>query len=154
MTEVSVVDYRPAYAGEYKRLNLEWIEQYFQVEEHDLEQLDNPEEYIISREGYILFALYQGKVVGTCALIKTDADEFELAKMAVDPALQGKQIGKRLGVAAIEKARAAGARRIWLESNHILKPALNLYLRLGFSHIPVGETPYARADVKMEMIFQ
>jgi GNAT superfamily N-acetyltransferase len=151
MTEINIVDYQPAFAADYKRLNVEWIQQYFQIEEHDLEQLNNPEEYIISRNGYILFAVEGERVVGTCALIKTGPDEFEMAKMAVVPDMQGKQIGKKLGLAAIKKAADAGAQRIWLESNHILKPALNLYIQLGFVQIPVGDTPYARADVKMEM---
>ncbi len=151
MNVVSVVDYREEYATDYKRLNIQWIERYFRVEEHDLEQLDNPNEYIISKGGYILFALYNEKVVGVCALIRTGALEFELAKMAVDPALQGKQIGKKLGQAAIEKARSAGAKRVWLESNRILQPALNLYYKLGFTEIPVGDTLYARANIKMEL---
>ncbi len=151
VSEVTIVPYQPKYAADYKKLNIAWIEKYFVVEAHDIEQLDDPETYIISKGGHILFAKFEGKIVGTCALIKNADDEYELAKMAVAEEMRGKQIGKLLGQAAIEQARAAGAKRVWLESNRILTTALNLYTRLGFAEIPVTSTPYARADIRMEI---
>ena len=153
MEELTIREYEPRYASDFKALNVAWIEKYFTVEEHDLEQLSNPEEYIISKGGYILFAVYNGKVVGTCALIKTGEQEYELAKMAVTPQLQGKQLGKKLGMATIEKAKNKGAVRVWLESNRILTPAISLYRKLGFVEIPIDTTPYARADIRMEIVF-
>jgi putative acetyltransferase len=150
MSEVIIKEYEPAFAGAYKQLNLEWIEQYFVVEQHDREQLDNPDEYIISKGGYILFALYDKEVVGTCALIRTGECEFEMAKMAVSPRFQGKKIGRLLGEAILEKSRSLGAERVWLESNRVLETAVNLYRKLGFREIPMGDTLYARADIKME----
>lgn len=146
-----ITDYDAQYAPAFKQLNIEWIEKHFTVEPHDVEQLSNPDSYIISQGGYILFAVYNKEAVGTCALIKTGEQEFELVKMAVSPRMHGKQIGKLLGVAAVEKAKASGAKRIWLESNRILTPAINLYKKLGFVEIPVVESLYARADIKMEM---
>jgi putative acetyltransferase len=152
MDEVTIVDYQAQYAPDFKRLNLEWIEKYFIVEDHDREQLDNPDTDIISKGGYILFALVDNCTAGTCALIKTGDDEFELAKMAVSPGMQGKQVGKKLGQAILDRAASIGAKRVWLESNRILEPAINLYKKLGFVEIPVSYTPYARADIKMELV--
>jgi GNAT superfamily N-acetyltransferase len=151
MSEVIIIGYEPQYAPAFKSLNVEWIEKYFTVEEHDLKELENPEEFILSKGGHILFAKYENEIAGTCALLKNAPDEFYLAKMGVAPAFQGKQIGKLLGIAAIEKAKASGAKRIWLESNRALIPAINLYLRLGFKEIPIDKTPYARADIRMEI---
>lgn len=151
--EIAIIDYTPAYAAAFKALNIEWIERYFKVETHDEEQLDHPDTYIIEPGGHILIALYNNSAVGTCALVKTGDAEYELAKMAVSPQMQGKKIGKHLGLAAIEKARSLGARRLWLESNRILTPAIHLYRQLGFVEIPITHTPYARADIKMEMVF-
>jgi N-acetylglutamate synthase-like GNAT family acetyltransferase len=151
MENVTILEYIPEYAGDFKRLNVEWIEKYFIVEEHDLEQLNNPEEYIISKGGHILFAQYNNEIVGVCALIKTNEKSFELAKMAVSPNVQGKQIGTTLGFATLNKAKAEGANHVWLESNRILGPAIHLYKKLGFKEIPMAETPYARADIKMEV---
>jgi putative acetyltransferase len=152
MPDVLFSNYNKQYAQDFKRLNLEWIEKYFSVEEHDVDQLGNPEQYIIDKGGEILFAVCENEVAGVCALIKTGENEFELAKMAVSPNLQGRQIGYKLGVYTIEKAKLLGAKRIWLESNRILGPALNLYKKLGFEEIPVTVTPYARADIKMELL--
>jgi len=151
MEKVTILEYAPEYAGDFKRLNIEWIEKYFIVEEHDLEQLNNPEEYIISRGGHILFAQYDNKIVGVCALIKTTDTSFEMAKMAVSADVQGKQIGTTLGIATLHKAKAEGANHVWLESNRILEPAIHLYKKLGFEEIPMADTPYARADIKMEV---
>lgn len=149
--KVMIIQYDKQYAEDYKNLNIAWIEKYFVVEEHDMEQLDNPDAYIISKGGYILFARCEDAIVGTCALIKTGDYEFELAKMAVAEEARGKHIGKRLGHAAIEFLKDIGAKRIWLESNRILEPAINLYTKLGFKEIPITHTPYARADIKMEL---
>lgn len=149
--EISIVHYEEIYASDYKKLNLAWIEKYFIVEEHDLEQLDNPREYIIGKGGFIIFATYNNAIVGTCALIKTGDKEYEMAKMAVAAGFQGKQIGKKIGQAIINLARALNADRIWLESNRRLIPALTLYSKLGFVEIPMTGSPYARADIRMEL---
>lgn len=148
--EVNILDYQPAFAGAFKQLNLAWIEQYFAVEEHDLEQLDNPGA-ILATGGYILFAEYRGEIVGTVALIADDAGGFELAKMAVDSRVQGKQIGKKLGLAAVDKARQVGAKQLWLESNTRLHPAIELYRKLGFYKVEMADTPYVRANIKMKL---
>lgn len=151
--QVRLLDYEPRYQAEFKQLNAEWIERYFQLEEADLKALDHPEEYILQRGGHILLAEYQGQIVGTCALIKMAADGYELAKMAVAPAAQGLRIGLRLGEAAIAKARALGAGRLYLESNTKLGPALSLYHKLGFRKTVAGApSPYARCNIQMELL--
>jgi len=152
MPEVILSSYNEQYAQDFKRLNLEWIEKHFVVEGHDMEQLGHPEEYIIAKGGEILVALYNDEVAGVCALIKTGEQEFELAKMAVSPDFRGKHIGYKLGIHCIERAKRLGAKRIWLESNRVLGPAINLYGKLGFREIPLTVTPYARADIRMELM--
>jgi len=148
--EVSILNYQPEFAEAFKRLNLAWIERYFAVEEHDLEQLDHPEA-ILAAGGHLFFAQYREEIVGTVALIADGPDRFELAKMAVDERVQGKQIGKKLGLAALDKARELGARQVWLESSTCLHPALELYRKLGFYKVEMTDTPYARADIKMRI---
>jgi GNAT superfamily N-acetyltransferase len=78
--------------------------------------------------------------------------DFELAKMAVNPAAQGKHIGWLLGNAIIETAKLAGAKKIFLESNTILKPAIQLYHKLGFKKIINRPSPYERSNIQMELI--
>jgi len=154
MLEPTFIRFNNRYAKEFKEINLEWIEKYFSVEEHDLEQLSNPQEYIINKGGEILFALCDDEIAGVCALIKTGDKEFELAKMGVSPDFRGLQIGYKLGMYTIQTAKLLGAKRIWLESNRKLTPALSLYEKLGFREIPITYTPYARADIKMELMIE
>ena len=66
------------------------------VEKTDLPMLNNPKKNIIDKGGYILFAKYKNKIVGTAALIFSEKGNYELAKMAVTEGYQGKQIGKKL----------------------------------------------------------
>lgn len=150
-TKVTIVDYTPAYQVYFRRLNEEWITQYFKMEEFDYKALDHPEEYIINKGGFIFIALYEGEALGTCALIRMDEHQYELAKMAVSPKAQGKNIGTLLGQAAIDKARDLGANTIYLESNTILKPAINLYRKLGFEKVTGIPSPYERCNIQMEL---
>ena len=153
---ITIVDYEPKYKQAFVDLNVEWISHYFKMEESDYKALTNPEDYILGKEGHILVALYNDEPVWVCALIPfPDADyDFELAKMAVSPKAQGKNIGYLLGTAVINKAKNAGATKIYLESNTILKPAIGLYRKLGFTEIPLRPTPYERCDIQMELLIR
>jgi GNAT superfamily N-acetyltransferase len=149
--DVKIVDYQPQYKQAFKDLNEEWITTYFKMEDSDYKALDHLEEYILDKGGYILIALYHNEPVGACALIKMENDTFELAKMAVSPKAKGKGIGLLLGNAAIDKARQAGASRLYLESNTVLKPAINLYHKLGFTKITGIPSPYERCNIQMDL---
>jgi len=151
LNQITILDYEPQLAHYFKLINAAWIEQYFKLEAHDLKQLETPEESILKPGGAILFAQYEDKIAGTCALIKTGENEFELAKMGVDKQYRGKQIGKAILVAAVEKAKALGASKLWLGSSTKLQPALRLYEQFGFQHVPLQPSPYARADIRMEL---
>jgi GNAT superfamily N-acetyltransferase/Mn-dependent DtxR family transcriptional regulator len=149
--DVKIVDYKPQFKQAFKNLNEEWITTYFKMEESDYKALDHPDKYILDKGGFILIALYHCEPVGACALIKMENDTFELAKMAVSPKAKGKGIGLLLGNAAIAKARQAGAKQLYLESNTILKPAINLYHKLGFAKITGATSPYERCNIQMEL---
>lgn len=151
--DVQIVAYEPKYKSTFKSLNEEWISTYFEMEEADHKALDDPEEYILDKGGKIFVALYNNEPLGVCALIKMDDPnyDFELAKMAVSPKAQGKNIGWLLGQAVINSAKELGASKIYLESNTILKPAINLYHKLGFEKIAGHPTPYKRCNIQMEL---
>jgi len=152
--DVEIVEYKPEYKEAFKSLNEEWISTYFEMEEADYKALDNPEDYILNKGGKILVALYKNEPVGVCALIKTKNPEydFEMAKMAVSPKAQGKNIGWLLGKAIVDTAKELGAKKIYLESNTILKPAINLYYKLGFEKVFGLSTPYKRCNIQMELV--
>nr|WP_315035723.1 GNAT family N-acetyltransferase [uncultured Chryseobacterium sp.] len=151
--EVEIIAYEPQYKEAFKSLNEEWIKTFFVMESGDYKLLDNPEEKIINKGGYIAFALLNGEAVGTCALVKSKEEPltFELSKMAVSPKTQGKKIGYLLGNALVKKARELNAERLFLETNSILVPAIKLYEKLGFKHMPITNAGYDRVDVQMEL---
>lgn len=148
---VQIVDYKDQYHSAFKSLNVEWISRYFEMEEADYKALDNPKEYILDKGGKILVALYDNEPVGVCALIKMNDTDFEMAKMAVSPKAQGKNIGFLLGEAIVKTAKELGASKLYLESNTILKPAINLYYKLGFQKVAGLPTPYKRCNIQMEL---
>lgn len=154
--QVEIVDYTHQHKSIFRKLNEQWISKYFELEETDIKSLNNPEEYIINKGGAILVAQYNGNPVGVCALVKMKDPiyDFEVAKMAVSPEAQGKSIGWLLGKAIIQKAKDFGAEKIYLESNTVLKPAINLYIKLGFKKITGRHTPYNRCNIQMELILK
>ncbi len=148
---VKIEPYQAKYKDSFRELNKEWITSYFKLEKPDIEALENPKKYILDRGGYIFVATLENRPLGVCALIPSEGRVYELAKMAVSPEARGKNIGWLLGQAVIEKARALGAERVFLESNTILRPAIGLYQKLGFKKIIGPPTPYERCNIQMEL---
>ena len=151
-SEVKIIEYDKRLKNYFRDLNYEWISKYFTVEKKDKKQLEHPEKEIIEKGGFILFAEYEGEITGTVALIKHSNNEFELAKMAVTEKAQGRQIGKKLALAAIKKLKSLNVESLFLETNTTLIPALNLYKNLGFKEVEMKEqSDYQRATIRMEL---
>lgn len=149
---IEIVAYTPEHQQAFIQLNEAWIKKYWKMEDSDYKALDEPTENIIDKGGYIGMAMKHQQVVGTCALIDMGNRNYELAKMAVDDKAKGLGIGFMLGKHIVEKAVSMGANRIYLESNTILKPAINLYRKLGFKRIPFKKSPYERCNIRMELL--
>lgn len=151
MHPIRIVDYVPAHQPYFEKFNRDWIEKYFVMEPVDEFVLTDPEEALLKPGGAVLMAEYDGEVAGTVALRKMDDKTFEFTKMAVDSNFQRRGIAEALSYASFEKAKERGATTVILYSNSILTPAIHLYEKLGFKHVPVGNTGYKRSDVKMEI---
>ena len=151
-SEVVVSDYVPKYKKAFRDLNYEWISKYFKIEDKDRKLLENPEREIIKKGGFILFAEYENEIAGTAAIIKHGEKEYELAKMAVTEKAQGKQIGKKIALAAIDRVKSLNAETLFLETNSSLLPAMNLYKKLGFQEVEMKrKSDYERATLRMEL---
>jgi DNA-binding MarR family transcriptional regulator/predicted GNAT family acetyltransferase len=150
---IKLVSYHPKYQHAFKDLNVSWIEKHWEMEASDYRALDNPIKNIIKHGGYISIAIYQNEPVGTCALLNMGSDSFELAKMAVSDKAKGMGIGYLLGEHMIKKAKEMGANRVYLESNTVLIPAVNLYRKLGFKQTSGHDSPYDRCNIQMEIEF-
>lgn len=149
---IVIRSFQPGDEAAFRDINLEWIERFFAVEQKDRDVLGDPRGYILDPGGEILLALDGDTPVGVVALIVLGNASVELAKMGVQPQAQGKGAGRKLVAAAIAKARDMGMRRVYIETNSKLGPALKLYRDAGFQ--PLRETlpsPYTRADVQLEL---
>ncbi|MCM5663571.1 GNAT family N-acetyltransferase [Galbibacter mesophilus] len=147
---VEIIPFQSKYATIFRDLNVAWLEKYFVVEPHDKEVLSRCEETIINPGGYIYFAKVDNTIVGCFALMKMSDGVFELTKMAVSPAYQGKKIGQELLKFTIETAKKEKFKQLLLYSNRKLENAIYLYRKYGFEEVTLEKNnPYQRADIKM-----
>ncbi len=149
---IEILPYRPAWRRHFEALNREWLENLFTVEPADAALLADPHGRIVKPGGEVLFARLDGRVVGTCAVIRHDSAVCELAKMAVAPGARGRGIGRRLAEAAIVAARSRRAGSLFLETSPRLKAAIGLYESLGFRRVPagpLGPAKYRRCSIAM-----
>ena len=107
--------------------------------------LDDIEASYIKRGG--IFEVLEtpgGKLLGTIGLFPVNAETVELRKMYFSPELRGKGVGKKTLLRVIERARELGFRRIYLETNSVLREAIGLYKKFGF--VETEEKHAARCD--------
>ena len=153
MDNLKIVPFNKDYKSAFEFLNRAWIEEYFIMEEEDLKTLQNPESYILEDGGEVFFAILDGEVVGTAAMIQTDKGIYELAKMAVARQFQGLGIGKKLLKRCIDFSKEREATEIFLITNDSLKPALSLYLSFGFVlNDQNDDNRYERGNTKMNLL--
>ena len=146
---IEIISYDDSYAEDFFNLNIEWLETYFYVEDHDREVLSNPKSYIIDNGGYIFFAKYNTEIIGTFALMN-ETEGFELSKMAVSPKYRGLKIGQKMMEYCIEFAKNKKWNKLLLYSNRKLENAIYIYLKYGFVEVELEkESPYERSDIKM-----
>jgi N-acetylglutamate synthase-like GNAT family acetyltransferase len=143
-------------AAAFRALNEEWIARHFAIEDRDRRQLSDPVAAYVATGGAILIAELDGRVVGVVALAPDGSGALELSKMAVATALRGRGIGRKLLAEAIDRARALGARSVFLGSSSKLPSAVHLYESFGFRHVPRETLRLAstRIDVFMELVLE
>jgi putative acetyltransferase len=151
MTEITIIPYEDRYHEIFKSLNAEWLERYNLMEPADLAVLNDPRKMILDEGGFIFLAKADEQIIGSAALIKEHGGIYELAKMSVAQEFRSKGISKLLLEKCLDKARELGVKKIILFSNHQLKAALGLYEKYGFQYIPVKDSPFLTADIKMEL---
>jgi len=150
LAQVKIISYSRSLRRRFESLNSEWLQEYYRVERPDREVLRDPCRKIIEPGGCVLFARIGRTIVGTVALVKHSEHTFELTKMAVARPWRRRQAGRRLALAAIDQARARGARRVVLLTSRRLAAAYQLYRSLGFH--PVPDLPQWAAAYKREAL--
>ena len=146
--------FQPVLADAFRRINEEWITEYFKLEPADLKALGDPHRSILEAGGDILFVrdTRTAEILGTCALIKHSKGLAELAKMGVAKQARGRGAGLLLVEAIIRRASELGFQRLFLETNSRLEPALKIYRQVGFQQCePPRPSDYERSNVYMEL---
>ena len=150
--QVDIVPYRPAYKKHFKRINQAWLREFFAVEYIDRKILEDPNGQILKKGGQVFFARYNGKIIGTAALLHNKDGSWELAKMGVLKKFRGRGVGYKLARSVIEAAKIERAKELILFTSPQLKDAGELYRGLGFRTFKSGKADrYKRCTITMKL---
>lgn len=158
LTPLQIVPLEACHEKAFYDLNMMWLKQYFpnQITEYDLALLNNPQDYILRKNGFIWVAVRkangQDSVLGTIALlVHSDNKLGEVLKLSVADHCQGKGVAQALLSHVFESARSVGLKKLTLETASCLTVARHLYDKNGFIEMaPPKPSLYERADVYME----
>lgn len=99
-------------------------------------------------------ALQDGQLLGGAGIFPSEglpAGTCELVKMYLLPEARGLGLGKLLIDKALDYARQAGYRQVYLETMPELKKAVSVYEKFGFRYLdgPLGNTGHFGCDIWM-----
>lgn len=151
MNQIKIIEWEDRFAEDFVTLSREWLEKYLRMEPVDYIVLYQPDEAVLKDGGMIFFANDGEKNVGTVAMKNMGDGVFELIKLGVTENCKRQHIGDRLVEAAIAYGERCLAKKIVLFSSSVLAPALALYEKHGFVHVPMEENEFEDADVQMEL---
>lgn len=110
----------------------------FDLTSTDADLVDLAASYPPGRAAFIVLE-QAGRIVGTGAFAPWDELTCEIKKMYLRRSVRGRGWGRRLLVELERRARAAGYRRAWLETNSVLVEACRLYETSGYVRTDEGQ---------------
>lgn len=152
--DIRILSWHPDYQKDFEQLNSAWIKRDFALEPVDIAVLGNPEQYILSHGGDVIFVAVDDKIAGTVAYKKLDDETVEMTKMAVSDEFKGRKLGWLLGCTILLRAAEAGFSKMVLYSNTKQVPAINMYRKLGFEEAELEKGGYERCNIKMEIALE
>jgi ribosomal protein S18 acetylase RimI-like enzyme len=93
-------------------------------------------ELLVARDGDAIIGSVALVLAGEFGEVLRSDDEAGFRMLVVHPAARGRGVGGLLVTACLERARAAGKRRMVISTDPRMTAAHRLYERLGFSRLP------------------
>jgi ribosomal protein S18 acetylase RimI-like enzyme len=147
-----ITDYMPYHKATFKTLCEEWIQEHEVLKDHGKDVITDPERFILSKGGQIIFATVDDCIVGTAALCLKANGQYEMAKLSVTKAAQGQGIGYLLCQEIIKRAKESGLQYLYLSTHPVLEAAITLYEKLGFIRINTSShTAACEIDMRLEL---
>jgi ribosomal protein S18 acetylase RimI-like enzyme len=108
----------------------------YQRELRDVAGRAEQAELLVARDGDAVVGSVALVLAGAFGEITDSDDEAAFRMLVVDPEARGRGIGELLVHACLDRARAAGKRRMVLSTDPSMLAAHRLYERLGFTRLP------------------
>lgn len=145
MSDITIRPMTPADAEVVGRLTLAGYDAYGRIDGPYRDQLADPSRRLAGSTA-VFVAVLDGQVVGTVTYVLPGDAEWEgrtvaegdcgFRVLAVDPAVEGRGVGRRLVERCLELAREEGRHRMVITSMAWMTRAHRLYERLGFVRRP------------------
>ena len=148
--KLQIEQFSDKYKEDFVKINIEWLERLFAVEQHDVDVLERCEENIIRKGGFIFIGRIGSLCIATIAFMKVEEGVFEVGKMAVVPEYQGQKIGQQMLDHGLQFGMRHGWKKAVIYTVRSLENALHIYKKFGFQEVDLEpNNPYIRADMKL-----
>lgn len=119
--KMTLHDVNKVYEIEKESFTLAWTKEAFE------------QEMVKNEFAYYVVAETEEDIIGYCGMWLV-IDEAHITNIAISPSQRGKKLGEALMKAAIDAAKAHGAKLMTLEARVSNIVAINLYKKLGFQN--------------------